>query len=327
MATYYPYLRGKQFELLALRAFSNDSPGNQNICPIIEPVRTSFSSIGLAVGEMLKHSLQFACVLNPEEGEFKHQPGVDLLHEVSALSDSLGSWIPAYIYRKENDQEILAHARSRRLEGIMIIAPDSLPSDSKIVELARESVVSYIVISPDDTARRVKIDLQALKKTIIRLDDKFNAQKKNADYLNMVDEAFSEEPFYHHGDGYDGFADYTTLPKTLSVGGMLPYAVAIHLTYLKSDDSIHIHHFVSNTNDSTSDIPKKFFEAVQKVEAFYANVPQQKAITTLINMLNESKYPGLGTIKKLSIHAHLELMDSIINKLCGSAPNALTIRS
>lgn len=37
---YYPYLRGKQFELLALREFANESANNRNIVPIIEPVKT-----------------------------------------------------------------------------------------------------------------------------------------------------------------------------------------------------------------------------------------------------------------------------------------------
>lgn len=37
---YFPYLRGKQFELLALREFANKNASNRKIIPIIEPVKT-----------------------------------------------------------------------------------------------------------------------------------------------------------------------------------------------------------------------------------------------------------------------------------------------
>lgn len=36
---YFPYLRGKQFELLALRSFSQSNQDCESIVPIIEPVK------------------------------------------------------------------------------------------------------------------------------------------------------------------------------------------------------------------------------------------------------------------------------------------------
>ena len=36
---YFPLLRGKQYELVALKEFAEANPGNQYLCPIIEPVR------------------------------------------------------------------------------------------------------------------------------------------------------------------------------------------------------------------------------------------------------------------------------------------------
>lgn len=46
---YYPYLYGKQFELLALREFLDQYADNCQICPIIEPVKSSFNSLRIAV--------------------------------------------------------------------------------------------------------------------------------------------------------------------------------------------------------------------------------------------------------------------------------------
>ena len=45
--------------------------------------------------------------------------------------------------------------------------------------------------------------------------------------------------------------------KDFQDGGMLPYAIAIHLTYLKSSEEIYVHHFVSDSNYDQSNIKKE----------------------------------------------------------------------
>lgn len=74
------------------------------------------------------------------------------------------------------------------------------------------------------------------------MDDCFKTRTRNADYALEDDELFSEEPFYYMNDGYDGFSDYTTLPSDYVEGGMMPYAVAIHLSYKKDEDRLNVHH-------------------------------------------------------------------------------------
>ena len=95
-------------------------------------------------------------------------------------------------------------------------------------------------------------------------------------------------------------------------GGMLPYAVAIHMTYEKNHDEIYVRHFVSDTNDDQSNIQRKFFEATIKLKVFFANRDRTTAIDQLIQLLDDGKYPGLGIIKKLSIKNHIELMNRIL---------------
>jgi hypothetical protein len=56
---YYPYLRGKQFELIALREFA-DQYDNYNVMPIIEPVKLAFNSMILAISMMKNRGLKFA---------------------------------------------------------------------------------------------------------------------------------------------------------------------------------------------------------------------------------------------------------------------------
>ena len=118
---------------------------------------------------------------------------------------------------------------------------------------------------------------------------------------------------YYLDDGYEGFSDYTTLPREFIDGGMLPYAIAIHLTYKRNLGDIYIKHFVSDTNFDQSNVQKKFFEAASKVKAFFSNRERTPAIDELIKLVDDGKYPGLGVIKKLSIRGHMELINSLLD--------------
>lgn len=84
---YYPYLRGKQFELLALREFSTKFKDNKRIIPIIEPVKTQFNGLNAATSTMLENGMKFALILNPNDGDFKHQEDNNVLGHLPSLID------------------------------------------------------------------------------------------------------------------------------------------------------------------------------------------------------------------------------------------------
>lgn len=66
---YYPYLRARQFELLALRELA-DIPGIQDyICPVLEPVRTTTNNLRLAHEKFVQFDLKPYLILNPAVGD------------------------------------------------------------------------------------------------------------------------------------------------------------------------------------------------------------------------------------------------------------------
>ncbi len=309
---YYPYLRGKQFELIALREFAMMFPDNGKIVPIIEPIKLSLSGLIKAVEVMFKEKLMFALILNPNDGDFKREES-NILSDIHILSENPNKWIPAFIYQ-ENSDEILSCVNNQGLNNIMIIFKKEVELDGGLREFLSNSKIEYIVDGKPD-ARTFKRRLLDLGKKIIRLDDCFEERRRNVDYLNCLDEKFTEEHRFYLGDGFYGISDYTVLPSNFIDGGMLPYAVAIHLTYEKNKDEIFVHHFVSDTNDDQSNIQGKFAEATRKVKEFFS-VREKKtnSIDELIMFLDENKYPGLGVIKKLSIKNHIELMNKILSE-------------
>jgi len=307
---YYPYLRGKQFELLALREFASDYAVNCQVFPIIEPVKSSFNSIKIAIKKLKENNVSFALILNPKKGDLIGK--VDTI--LSDLNDVLveGNWIPAYIVEARNSKGIFDHIQDMKFQSAMLICNESVDTNQlEFKQLLGMNQVSKVVFA--DSNRSFKRELAKIGKETIRLDDKFNVQKRNSDYISIPEEMFSEEVFYYKTeDGFAGFSDYTVLSSEYIDGGMLPKALAIHLTYQKHDE-IWIRHFVSDTNDDNSDIQGKFGEAAKKAIDFFTEISySNQAIEELKRYYNDGQYPGLGVLKKLSIKSHLELINSIL---------------
>lgn len=312
---YFPYLRGKQFELIALREFAAKYPHTSHVTPIIEPVKSTFSSLSKAVEALFEYDLPFALILNPQEGDFRRD-SKNILAEVPQLSlpEKSGQWIPAFLYSPTQEDTILSYIQKENLKHVMLVFKDGMEVNDKMLQFLSNPDILYIV-NGDPDSRVVMRKLRNLAdKKIIRLDNCFIERPRNADYLNIPEEKFTEKHRFYKDDHYYGLSDYTTLPKTFIDGGMLPYAVAIHMTYEKNKDEIYVRHFVSDTNDDQSNIQKKFSEAARKLKVFFTNKPKTPAIDELIQLLDDEKYPGLGVIKKLSIRNHMELMNRILSE-------------
>lgn len=312
---YFPYLRGKQFELMALRDFSNDNQGNNKIIPIIEPVKQQMNGINTALSVMIENGMKFAIILNPNDGDFKHENiDNDILKQLPQIIDKRTQWIPAYTY-KNNPERLLEHASLNGLDGLMIVLPNGVDvTDERLMSFLSNETVRYIVFA-NSGARSVRARLLRLGKHIISLEDRFNSRTRNADYELVNDEFFSDDFAFYSADGLYGFSDYTTIGKDFVEGGMLPYAIAIHLTYKKTEEEIYVHHFVSENNYDQSNIKGKFHEAAKKIEPFYNgfDIVRTSAVDELIEKSkSDDGYPGLGYLKKLSVKNHLELINRIL---------------
>lgn len=309
---YFPYLRGKQFELIALREFAIQYPNTEQIIPIIEPVKSTFNGLTTAARIMFEQNLRFALVLNPADGDFKRITK-DILSEISILSENMEKWIPTFLYQN-NGETILSAIQDQELNNVMVIFKNGIDISDSILNFLSHSQIQYIV-NGDPNSRITMRRLSLLEnKRIIRLDNCFAEQPRNVDYLNIPEDKFTEQHRFYSDDHFYGISDYTALPKDFIDGGMLPYAVAIHMTYEKNQDEIYVRHFVSDTNDDQSNIQRKFFEAAIKLKYFFTDRTKTTAINELITLLDDEKYPGLGVIKKLSIKNHIELMNSILTE-------------
>lgn len=94
---YYPYLRGKQFDLLALKEALSRGLLSNKIQPVIEPVRDSATLKNVIELFQKKHH-PIAVIQNPQVGQFKLFD--QHVHSWTVKENS--SVVPAQILTPEN---------------------------------------------------------------------------------------------------------------------------------------------------------------------------------------------------------------------------------
>lgn len=303
---YFPFLRGRQFELLALRELLENDLIGDNIIPIIEPVRLS-SSLLKTVELFNKKNHKLVFVQNPSVGAYpvsmegeKPNPLYENL-EIALDKDNV---IKAYIFQDNN--EIVVNDMQN---SIAII--DSVDDISSYLEACKKEKPLYTLI-PD--RRSIKRNVKGEK---IILEDSFIKQKRNVDYKNNTDEFFSDWHREYIEEGYKGFSDYSIVGSEYSESGFAPKAVAIHIVYLSSDDDLRVHHFVSENNTDSKDTAGKFGEAVAKIKHWCTEhkIQETRGLKAFYDYCDTGRYPGLGVVKKCSIMHHLELMSKRLGEI------------
>lgn len=298
---YFPFLRGRQFELIALRELLENDLLGDNIIPIIEPVKLS-SSLLKTVELFNKKNHQLVFVQNPSVGAYpvsmeEEKLDENPLYENLEIALDKDNVIKAYIFQDNN--EIVVNDMQN---SIAII--DSVDDISSYLEACKKEKPLYTLI-PD--RRSIKRNVKGEK---IILEDSFIKQKRNVDYKNNTDEFFSDWHREYIEEGYSGFSDYSIVGSEYSESGFAPKAVAIHIVYLSSEDDLRVHHFVSENNTDSKDTAGKFGEAVAKIKHWCTEhkIQETRGLKAFYDYCDTGRYPGLGVVKKCSIMHHLELM-------------------
>lgn len=302
---YYPFLRARQFELIALRELAAQRSIQGQVIPVLEPVKESLSNLNLANKVFCDFSQGAYIILNPLVGE---KPGNSryFSNYLTSLGGTSG-FLPAFHYTNNADF-ITTIIRENSYTGCMLVCYSNFVDDVNLRDLCADPAITHIMVLEPQKNRSLDRFLKGLNKIYIRLDDVFEKQEKNADFLAIPAHKFSEEHLYFTEDGYQGFSDFTVLSSEYTEGGSTPRAVAIHLTYVNMDEEnqIWIRHFTSESNDSIVNVQGKFAEAAAKAIQFCDSYPLQNAATKeLKEFYDDGKYPGLGTVKKISIKNHL----------------------
>ncbi len=314
---YFPYLRGRQYELLALQELVKQQLICPQITPIVEPVKFSTTLIK-TISSYVEAGHSISVIGNPVVGSFlrewknarqdeKAKEGREKFANLYKNDYTIKSTII-----RENTNELLKKWNKNHFSFNKVLTICTNPEMLDVYEqLFSDSPPAYNLI-PDESIFRRRI-----RSNRILLADSFDKLSRNADYNDSSDDYFSENHLYYRDDGYIGFSDYSIIGNSYQDKGFAPYAVAIHIVFFNEKRALRVIHFVSDSNDDINNPAMKFYQAVSKLYKWYQenrySIPLTVGLKAFLQHYEQQTYPGLGTIKKLSLMHHLELMSTFLS--------------
>jgi len=308
---YYPFLRGKQFELILLRDNTAFLKSN-NIHPVIEPVKKSSTALLKAASALVKEGVEHTLIVNPQVGEYSKEQIIpdDLLNELLKNNKviSLG-----FILHPESKISDLNRFLSAQNDCDISLIHYGFTNGRDLVKaIDGEGRIRRHIFIDEQTSKLYQKQFRQDGVQRILIRDGFRLQKKNAHY--PPSEHFSDLHITYPDEGMDGFGDFLIVGDEFRESGGPAYAVAIHLTYIdnEKDDDMFIYHFISDQTDSPTNPGGKFLEALQKlvneVKKPDSKILKSNAIDEYLKLYDHKHFPGLGYVKKLSMQHHVELI-------------------
>lgn len=306
---YFPFLRGKKYELQTVSKLKDLILETGKITPIIEPVNLN-STTRRIISELNKAGVPLVFIVNPQVGDLVGQ-GLGILQPI--LNDIENQQIMTlgyFITENTTIAEIqLAMELFEDYSFAFIHNSNNLSIRDQLINI-KNRVNFHIFI-----ANKVSSTYQDAfrDKTRVIIKDCFNARNRNVDYNN--DEYFSDL-FSTYRTQYYGFGDFQIVGANISGGGPA-HAVALHLTYLKElqGQEVWVRHFISDDTTTPANVQGKYFQALRKLVNFldnYNHTPETAGAIQYRQNLADGVFHGLGYPKKLSMMHHFELMTQLI---------------
>ena len=308
---YFPILRGRQFELLALRECISNNVLSDRIMPIIEPVKVS-STYTKTIDAFIAAKHPIAIIRNPLVGswlkDLRKESNSSIRTRASEQLKEENVISSLYVTPNLEVQVDYITANDHALEQMMLVCNNAEYVDYYERVIGDKKPLYNVIPDKGDFRRRIRPNR-------VMCEDHFPKQNRNIDYCDIDTELFSKDHLYYAEDGFKGFSDYSIVGAEYSETGFAPYAVAIHIVYFDENKALRIAHFVSDSNDDISDPARKFAEAVEKLVKWNQTMKLDTiGIRAFESAYKNQTYPGLGVVKKYSIMHHLELMSRYLDE-------------
>ena len=146
---YFPYLRGRQYELLALRELVTKDLLNSHILPVVEPVKLS-STLSKTMEEFVKKQKKIGIVCNPVVGSFSNDMNDEEKDSnkqkfLSLLDDSF--IVKSHIMKANSASQIASWQRQKKVQAKdwLVICNNRDYIDS-FLNIFRENAPQYVLI-------------------------------------------------------------------------------------------------------------------------------------------------------------------------------------
>src|SRR5579859_5767238 len=183
MKRYFPFLRGKQNEMMAVRELAERIAEQGNVIPIIEPVKDN-PTTRISLDRYIEVSMPFLFICNPAYGEFASRPDelfAELIEEVLIEYDN---WTPTLqVERGSTRSEIsgfLDRYEDWGEDGEVAVIYNGLPASAPARALLNDGRILHHVFLDRRVGAEYVNGIPEARRVII--SDPFNRQARNADY-------------------------------------------------------------------------------------------------------------------------------------------------
>ena len=305
---YYPYFRGKQYELITIRELAPllKSAGFR---PVIEPVKEGLSGLEKALGAVVEADGRAIVIVNPHHGDLSGagDPLTTLLKE--KFLDAPGISAGILLGQGMTTDEVLECYQMHSAHTPVLIHAGFTEAKVLSERLGKPTKDQSHIFLGQFCGKLYQKHFKGAHRVLLR--DGFQ-RKRNRDYEFI--ESFSDLHVTFAEEGMDGFGDFLVVGDDYIESGGPAYTVAIHLTFIdaEQDDSMFIYHFKSERQDTPTDPAGKFAEALEEM-IVTLNSPRSKVLETSavkeFRILHQQgHFPGLGYVKKLSMKHHIETL-------------------
>jgi hypothetical protein len=304
---YFPVIRGKQFDVLALRHVASPLAAAGNVRPIVEPVRDQWNNLTTIADA----GLPLAVVVNPQDGNYSplRQGGspdpvpahgaalyahANVTHTMIIAEPTTEAEVAAFVASTPDRRAFLVSSVPR------VRTPD--PIASALASNPTWYAIHHSAVAASPTPA-INIDVQ----------DHFNRADTNVNY--PFDEFYTSRHITIVGDSdFDHFGDYLVQGEDYNdAGGGRARNVALHHVYMNGakQSELRVRHYVSAQHP---DIGTMWHDALTQL---VADLPNLAALSPLNEtatcaeyraLLATGNYPGLGKMKEYAFRHQLLLM-------------------
>ncbi len=304
---YFPFLRGKQNELMAVRDLASNIAKHRRVIPIIEPVKAN-STTRISIDRFIEESMPFLFICNPIHGEFKDNAAGISTGLINQTLIEYDNWTPSLyvIDGQKAVQELEGFINTYGANYPLALIYYGRPQQNAVRKMIKENDFRWHVFMD---GRVESAYIQSVSDdSCVLVSDRFVRKPRNADYPEK--EFFTDLNTVAGNPNRSHFGDFSIGDHYTETGGPA-HAVALHhVHYAKRSRTLDISHFISDRIHTSVDTPGKIIEAlnhlVESLDTFQPNNTQACLEYREMNKHEQSK--GLGYMKRLAIKHHLEIM-------------------
>ena len=178
---YFPYLRGRLYELLALKDLLEKDLLSEKVVPVIEPIKLS-TTLFNALENFIEKKRKIGLILNPEVVDLSKSIMED--KKILTLIEEYEEYFYPVLLMQENTLKVVEYWEKSNINKekwwVINTRREYIDTYNKIFSQQKPKQTFL----PDEFRRKIRLENKVL------LENRFNRCYRNVDYKKNVDEFF-----------------------------------------------------------------------------------------------------------------------------------------